>query len=148
MPFLDYPPYEILPLPALLKRRSLIACRQSNPFFLIKRGVVKSHRVDSQREALITGLYREDDFFGNTSFKAVSAHQEFATAIEDTQLYVVSKEQLHKILANNGRVTLELVEILSHSLSGIKEQLMDMAYGSVRKKTANTILLFAEKIRK
>jgi len=124
------------------------AGRQSNSFFLIKRGVVKSHRVDSQGKELITELYREDDFFGNTSFKAVSAHQEFATAIEDTQLYVVSKEQLHKILANNGRVTLELVEILSHSLSGIKEQLMDMAYGSVRKKTANTILLFAEKIRK
>ena len=124
------------------------AGRQSNSFFLIKRGVVKSHRVDSQGKELITELYREDDFFGNTSFKAVSAHQEFATAIENTQLYVVSKEQLHKILANNGRVTLELVEILSHSLSGIKEQLMDMAYGSVRKKTANTILLFAEKIRK
>jgi len=124
------------------------AGRQSNSFFLIKRGVVKSHRVDSQGKELITELYREDDFFGNTSFKAVSAHQEFATAIEDTQLYMVSKEQLHKILANNGRVTLELVEILSNSLSGIKEQLMDMAYGSVRKKTANTILLFAEKIRK
>lgn len=124
------------------------AGRQSNSFFLIKRGVVKSHRVDSQGKELITELYREDDFFGNTSFKAISAYQEFATAIEDTQIYVVSKEQLHKILANNGRVTLELVEILSHSLSGIKEQLMDMAYGSVRKKTANTILLFAEKIRK
>lgn len=124
------------------------AGRQSSSFFLIKRGVVKSHRVDSQGKELITELYREDDFFGNTSFKAIVTHQEFATALEDTQLYVVSKEQLHKILANNGRVTLELVEILNHSLSGIKEQLMDMAYGSVRKKTANTILLFAEKIRK
>ena len=124
------------------------AGRQSNSFFLIKRGVVKSHRVDSQGKELITELYREDDFFGNTTFKSIAAYQEFATAIEDTQLYMVSKEQLHKILANNGRVTLELVEILSNSLSGIKEQLMDMAYGSVRKKTANTILLFAEKIRK
>ena len=124
------------------------AGRQSNSFFLIKRGVVKSHRVDSQGKELITELYREDDFFGNTSFKSIAAYQEFATAIEDTQLYMVSKEQLHKILANNGRVTLELVEILSNNLSGIKEQLMDMAYGSVRKKTANTILLFAEKIRK
>lgn len=124
------------------------AGKQSNSFYLIKRGVVKSHRVDSQGKELITELYREDDFFGNTSFNSIKAYQEFTTAIEDTQIYMVSKEQLHKILANNGRVTLELVEILSNSLSGIKEQLMDMAYGSVRKKTANTILLFAEKIRK
>lgn len=124
------------------------AGKQSNFFYLVKRGVVKSHRIDQQGKELITELYKEDDFFGNAAFNASSAYEEFATALEETQLYAVSKEELHKILASNGRVTLELVEILSNNLQGIKHQLMDMAYGSVRKKTANTILLFAEKIKK
>ncbi len=124
------------------------AGKQSNFFFLVKSGVVKAHRMDKQGKELITELYKEDDFFGNTTFHTQEAYQDFATAMEDTQLYAISKEELHKILANNGRVTLDLVERMSNSLSGLKGQLMDMAYGSVRKKTANTILLFAEKIKK
>ncbi|MFN4762400.1 response regulator [Gillisia sp. Q332] len=124
------------------------AGKQSNFFYLIKRGVIKAHRVDSRGKELITELYKEDDFFGNAAFNTGESYQEFATAIEDSQLYTVSKEELHKILASNGRVTLELVEILSNNLKGLKQQLMEMAYGSVRKKTANTILLFAEKIKK
>ncbi|MFD1094268.1 response regulator [Salegentibacter chungangensis] len=125
------------------------AGKQSNFFYLVKRGVVKAHRIDRQGKELITELYKEDDFFGNTAFNNNSnAYEEYATAMEDAELYTVSKEELHKILANNGRVTLELVEILSNNLMGVKQQLMDMAYGSVRKKTANTILLFAEKIKK
>ncbi len=124
------------------------AGKQSNFFYLIKRGVIKAHRIDSRGKELITELYKEDDFFGNAAFNSGESYQEFATALEDSQLYTVSKEELHKILASNGRVTLELVEILSNNLKGLKQQLMEMAYGSVRKKTANTILLFAEKIKK
>lgn len=121
---------------------------QSNFFYLVKRGVVKAHRIDRQGKELITELYKEDDFFGNMAVNNNTAYEEYATAMEDTQLYTVSKEELHKILATNGRVTLELVEVLSNNLLGLKQQLMDMAYGSVRKKTANTILLFAERIKK
>lgn len=124
------------------------AGKQSTFFYLIKRGVVKAHRMDRQGKELITELYKEDDFFGNASFNDAATSEEYATAMEDTQLYAVSKEEMHKILANNGRVTLQLVEILSNNLKGLKQQLMDMAYGSVRKKTANTILLFAERIKK
>ncbi|WP_373057796.1 response regulator [Zunongwangia sp. H14] len=122
--------------------------KQSNYFYLVNRGVVKAHRMDSQGKELITELFKEDDFFGNMSFNSATPYKDFATAMEDTRLYAISKEELHKILTNNGRVTLQLVEVLSNSLSGLKEQLMGMAYGSVRKKTANTILLFAEKIKK
>lgn len=126
------------------------AGKQSTFFYLVKRGVVKAHRMDRQGKELITELYKEDDFFGNAAFneRGAAFEEEYATALEDTQLYSVSKEELHKILASNGRVTLQLVEILSNNLMGLKQQLMDMAYGSVRKKTANTILLFAERIKK
>lgn len=68
--------------------------------------------------------------------------------MEETQLYAVSREEFHRILSQNPRITLQLIEVLNKNLSELKQQLMDMAYGSVRKKTANTILLFAERIEK
>ena len=100
---------------------------------------------------LATGLgsiYKEGDFFGNTSFNKISPNKEFATAMEDTRVYAVSKEELKEILTRNSKITLDLIDILSENISGIKEQLLEMAYGSVRKKTARTILLFSQNIRR
>src|SRR5699024_3336948 len=48
------------------------------------------------------------------------------------------------ILIKNREVSLELVNMLTDNLSEIKEQLIQMAYSSVRKKTASTILQFVE----
>lgn len=122
--------------------------KQSNFLYLIERGVVKTHRIDSQGKELITELFKEDDLFGNVAFQNHEVHQEYATAMEKSSVFAVSKNELHELLSQNGKLTLELVEILSENLTGIKSQLMDMAYSSVRKKTANTILLFAERIKK
>lgn len=122
--------------------------KQSNFFYLVRRGVVKAHRMDSQGKELITELYKQDDFFGNPASDPQSAYEDYATAMENSQLYAVSREEFHKLLANNPKITLQLIEVLNHNLSELKQQLMDMAYGSVRKKTANTILLFAERIEK
>ena len=117
-------------------------------FFFIERGVVKSHKMDQYGKELITQVYKEGDFFGNTSFNKHSSHEEYATAMEDTRVYAVSKEELKEMLAKNNKITLDLIDVLGDNISGIKEQLLEMAYGSVRKKTARTILLFSQNIRR
>ncbi|WP_298246928.1 response regulator [uncultured Christiangramia sp.] len=122
--------------------------KHANYFYLVKRGIVKAHRLDNQGKELITELYKEDDFFGNHANDPQSSYEDYATAMEETQLYTVSREEFQKILAGNPMITMQLVEVLNNNLSELKNQLMDMAYGSVRKKTANTILLFAERIEK
>ncbi|MCB7481553.1 response regulator [Christiangramia sediminis] len=122
--------------------------KHANFFYLVKRGVVKAHRMDNQGKELITELYKEDDFFGNHTNNSQGSFEDYATAMEDTQLYAVSREEFYNILSTNPKLTMQLVEVLSNNLSELKQQLMDMAYGSVKKKTANTILLFAERIKK
>ncbi len=122
--------------------------KHSNFFYLVKRGVVKVYRTDMQGKELITELYKKDDFFGNPTQDVHSSHEDYAKAMENAELYAISKEELHNILSKNPKITFELIEVLNKNLSDLKQQLMDMAYGSVRKKTANTILLFAERIEK
>ncbi len=122
--------------------------KHANFFYLIKRGVVKAHRMDNQGKELITELYKEDDFFGNHANDPQSAYEDYATAMEDTQLYAMSREEFQRILSENSKIAMQLVEVLNNNLSDLKQHLMEMAYGSVKKKTANTILLFAERIKK
>ncbi|WP_111710024.1 response regulator [Lutibacter citreus] len=120
----------------------------SNYIYLVKKGVVKAYNVDEHGKELITALYKESDFFGFTSFSHNIPYQESTTSIEKVQVLRLSKKDLKTILQNNHDVTLELIDFLTDSVSEFKGQLLQMAYSSVRKKTANTILKFTEKIKK
>tara|TARA_R110001632_G_scaffold78767_2_gene176509 strand:- start:5045 stop:6094 length:1050 start_codon:yes stop_codon:yes gene_type:complete len=116
----------------------------SNLIYLISKGVVKTHKMDESGKELITALYRADDFLGFTSFIDNVAYQESATVLEDVIVVGVLKSELKEVLEKSKNVSLELMELLTDNLAEIKNQLLQMAYSSVRKKTAQTILQFAK----
>tara|TARA_R110002049_G_scaffold55337_3_gene153609 strand:+ start:11610 stop:12665 length:1056 start_codon:yes stop_codon:yes gene_type:complete len=120
----------------------------SNYIYLIGKGAVKCYRIDDQGRELITALYKEDDLFGYTSFTQNIPHKETATAIANTELLGIPIIDFNNILDKNHKVALELIELLTGDLSAVKGQLLQMAYGTVNKKTAATILKFAEKINR
>ncbi|MDX1769177.1 response regulator [Arenibacter troitsensis] len=120
----------------------------SHKIYLILKGVVKCHTMDEDGKELITSLYRADDFLGFTSFIENIPYQESATAIEDVELAGISKENLKQVLEQNHNISLELMELLTGNIKDIKQQLLQMAYSSVRKKTAQTLLQFAELMNK
>ena len=120
----------------------------SNYVYLIINGVIKTHKMDESGKELITALYKADDFLGFTSFIENIPHQESATAMEPVELTGVLKKDLKDILEKSNAVSLELMDLLTDNLVEIKEQLLQMAYSSVKKKTAQTILQFAQILRK
>ncbi len=120
----------------------------SNKIYLILKGVVKSHKMDESGKELITRLHKADDFLGFTSLVDNIPYQESATAVEGAELAGISKDDLKRILRKSQNVSLELMNVLTDNLSEVKDQLLQMAYSSVRKKTAQTILQFAEVLSK
>ncbi|MGH1386736.1 response regulator [Kordia sp.] len=120
----------------------------SNYIYLIIKGVVKCHKFDEQGKELTTALHKDDDLFGYTSFTQNMPYQETATAIKDTEVVGLSKSELIAVLDKNHKVTLELIQLLTDNISGIKDQLLQMAYSSVHRKTAITILKFAKKLNR
>ncbi|TYP74278.1 response regulator [Aquimarina intermedia] len=120
----------------------------SNNIFLLLKGVVKTHTMDENGKDLITALYKADDFLGFTTFLETISYKETATAVEDVELAMVTKKELKQILEKSTTVSLELMELLTDNLSEVKNQLLQMAYSSVRKKTAKTILQFAAVLNK
>ncbi len=120
----------------------------SNYIYLINKGVVKCYKLDEQGKELTTALYREGDLFGYTSFTQNGPYQETAAVIKDVEIVGITKNALKSILDKNHKVALELIQCLTDDLSGIKEQLLQMAYSTVNKKTAATIIRFAEKMNR
>ncbi len=119
---------------------------RSKYVFLIEEGAVKSYKLNEQGKMLTTSIYKEDDFFGYTSFAKNIPYQDTSETIQPTKLVGVKKEKLITLLNKNHKVVLDLVDLLADNLKDIKDQLLDMAYSSVHKKTSVTLLKFAEKI--
>ncbi|WP_394973050.1 response regulator [uncultured Croceitalea sp.] len=120
----------------------------SNSIYLLLKGVVKCYKMDEDGKELITGLYSADDFLGFTSFMENIPYQETATAVEDTEVAGISKSELKDVLRKNQNVSLELMELLTDNITDIKQQLLQMAYSSVRRKTAQTLLQFSKILNK
>lgn len=118
----------------------------SNYIYLINKGAVKCHKIDEQGKELVTSLYYADDLFGFTSFIHNIPYKETAKAIEDLKLFAVPLMEFKNLLNNNHKVVLEIIELLADNIAALKEQLLQMAYSSVNKKTAATIVRFAEKL--
>jgi DNA-binding response OmpR family regulator len=116
--------------------------------YLILKGVVKTYKIDKSGKELTTALHKADDFLGFTSLLDNVAYQESAQALEDVKVAGVLKSTLKEVLGNSKNISMELLQLLTDDVAGVKNQLLQMAYSSVRKKTAQTILQFAQVLDK
>jgi CheY-like chemotaxis protein/CRP-like cAMP-binding protein len=120
--------------------------QNSKYIYLITKGAVKCYIFEENGKELTTAINKEDDFFGFTSFTENVPYRETTTALKDTEVVGITKSELSTLLENNHKITLELVQLLASNLVEVKDQLLEMAYSSVHKKTASTLLKFAEKL--
>lgn len=136
--------------PSTFKKGASIykAGEHSNTVYLILKGVVKTHQMEENGKQLITGLYKADDFLGLNAFDDHTPYKESAITVEATELAGISKQALKAILKHNKQVSLELMDLLTNDLTEAKSQLLQMAYSSGRRKTAQTILQFVDVLDK
>ncbi len=112
----------------------------SNFIFLIKKGVVKTYKTNELGKELITGYYTNEQYFGYLSFVKHLPHFENSKAITSTHLYKINKDELTAIINNNHHIIYSFIDVLADNLVNINEKSILLAYASVRKKTAITIL--------
>lgn len=128
-----------------LKRGEFIyeAGDRANSIYLVTKGVIKCFKVDMNGKELITELVTEDNFLGFTPLQNFSPYIESAMAVDDSEVVSLSKSILTDVLGKNQNISIELMNLITDNVHKIKEQLLQMAYSSVRRKTAQTLLQYA-----
>tara|TARA_R110001583_G_scaffold15501_2_gene63830 strand:- start:9919 stop:10965 length:1047 start_codon:yes stop_codon:yes gene_type:complete len=115
----------------------------SNNIYLIYKGKAKSFKIDEFGKELILNIHKDDDFIGLSAIVDNSHYYETMTAMESLEIMYLSKSKIRQILENNHKLSLEIFQLVNENLTEVKEQLLEMAFGSMRRKTAKTILKFA-----
>lgn len=122
--------------------------QSSNFIYLIDKGVVKTFKLDENGKELITAIHKVNDIFGNVSFTRESSLSEFASTLEESSVFEIPIDKVKTLFHEHPQVMFEFIDQLGEHLSETKSQLMDMAYSSVKRKTAQSILLFSERLKK
>lgn len=108
--------------------------------YLLVSGRVKTIKLAEDGRELMTGIYAADDYLGINAMLSNEAYADTATALEDSLLCLIPKEQLEELLNLYPEVAREFIKLLANDIREKEDQLLQMAYNSVRKKMAESLL--------
>lgn len=108
--------------------------------YLIIQGKIKTIKLSLDGRELMTGMYTTGDYLGINAILGKSTYTDTATAIEDSTLCLIPVEELEKIINLYPEVAKKFIHLLSNDNREKEEQLLELAYDSVRKKMAGAIL--------
>tara|TARA_R110002049_G_scaffold76250_4_gene196090 strand:- start:9220 stop:10284 length:1065 start_codon:yes stop_codon:yes gene_type:complete len=120
--------------------------KQANHIYFIAKGHVKTYQVTETGKEFVCGMFGKGDFIGQLSLLDNSGtYMETATAMESEQVCQIPKEDFTKLLFNNIEVSNKFIMMMSKNTIKIQEQLVDMAFSSVRKRAAKALLQLLDK---
>ena len=112
----------------------------ANTLIFISSGKVKTYKTNKDGKQLITGIHEKGDFIGFQALLAASGHTESAMAMEEVEVCKIPKEDFFNLLYANKDVANKFIRILSNNLNEREEQLLHLAYNSVRQRLAEKLL--------
>ena len=108
--------------------------------YLVLSGKVKTIKLSEDGRELLTGMYGPEEYFGIPSLLLNEPYSETAEALEDTTVCQLPKEMLEELLNRSPDVAWQFIQILSNDLLEKEEQLLQLAYHSVRKRMAEVLM--------
>ena len=108
--------------------------------FLVMQGKVKTVKLSEDGRQLMTGMYGDDQYFGISSLLMDEPYAESAEAMEDTSICLLPKEMMEHLISQYPDIGRQFLKILSNHLLDKEEQLMQLAYHSVRKRLSEVLI--------
>ncbi len=128
------------------KTKDMIFEEGQNPrwlYFLID-GKVKLFQTNDYGKELTTELLGPGEFFGYSALVNHSKYANNAACLEDCNVRLIPKEDFSILLFNNRDFGARFIKMMANKKLDTEKQLIDLAYGSVRKKVANALITFAK----
>ena len=116
--------------------------------YFVAKGKAKTYKTHEGGKEFITGLYKEGDFFGYLSLLEEGKYSDSAMTLEDSELCLIPKEDFFSLIYKNAEVARKFIKMLSDNLQEKEEQLIKLAYNSVRKRVAEALVTLSNRYKK
>lgn len=125
-----------------VRKKQFIYSQGDEPtrLYFLKTGKVKTSRTTTEGKELITGLYKSGDFFGYFALLQHNDYTDSAVVVDDATLIYIPKDDFMQLLLVNPVVSNQFIRLLANDVSERETQLLGMAYNSLRRRVADTLL--------
>lgn len=127
--------------------KQIIYVENDEPTYLyfVKKGQIKIYKRAKDGRELSSTLYSEGDFFGYECLCRSTNYTENAATLCDTELTLIAKADFMEYLLNHQEIANAFIDMLSGSVQEKEEQMLKLAYFSVRKRVADALVQVADK---
>jgi CRP/FNR family transcriptional regulator, cyclic AMP receptor protein len=131
------------------KKKQIVYSEGNHPLrlFYIERGKVKTYKTNDDGKELVVGLYNEGDFFGYIAMLEGTTYKETAEAIEEAEIATIPKEEFDQLVNSNREVMQKFIQLLAKNITEKEQQLLNIAYNSLRKKVADALVTLNKKYK-
>lgn len=113
--------------------------------YLVKNGKVRTYMVYQDGREIVTGMYTTGDFVGYEAVLLNKSYPESAEALDATDLHLIPRNDFNALLFRDLGIAKKFIELLSGNLQEKQEQLLKLAYNSVRKRVADALIDLSKK---
>jgi DNA-binding response OmpR family regulator len=132
------------------KKKQVVYMEGNHPhkLFFVKKGKVKTFISNDDGKVLTTGLFGEGDFFGYTALLEDTVYKETAEAIDECIIVDIPTDEFKNLLQYDRDATKKMIQILSKNITEKEQQLLNIAYNSLRKRVATALVTLIKKYGK
>jgi CRP-like cAMP-binding protein len=126
-----------------IKKKHTIFSEGSHPhaLYYIIQGKIKTFKTNEEGREFITGLHGADEFIGYIDLLEENRYTESATALEESRLCLIQKQDFFSLLHQNREVSGKFIKLLTNNVIDKEDRLLKLAYNSVRKRVAESLLM-------
>jgi DNA-binding response OmpR family regulator len=131
----------------ILKRREILFEEGDYPRYLyfVVRGKLKVFKTNEDGKEYIVSTHKNGEFVGYVDLLQNTKYTESAAGMEETEVSLIPKEDFITLMHANRDVSSQMIKMLANDITDKEEQLLHLAYNSVRKRVAEAIVRLAEK---
>ncbi len=124
------------------RKKDIIFREGENPrwLFFVESGKVKVYKTSDDGRELIVKVAQGGDFLGFLALFKEDAYPESAAALEDCAVKLVPKSDFAALVFGNRDVNARFIKMLASHVAEREQQLIELAYNSVRKRVATTLV--------
>jgi len=129
------------------KKRQTIYTEGNHPInlFYLQKGKVRIFKRNDDGKEFAVDLYNTGDFFGYVPMLEGTVYKETAEAMEESEIALIPHEDFEELMGSQIDVAAQFIRMLARNVTNKEQQLLGLAYNSLRKKVAEALLSLRRK---
>ncbi len=132
------------------KKKQRVYSEGNHPhsLYYLNSGKIRTYKINENGKELTISLYNAGDFLGYNALLESSVYKETAETLEECEISIIDRENFEILINNNKEVAHKFIKLLARNVSEKEEQLINLAYNSLRKRVADALITLLKKYKK